>query len=276
GVLSAVRGAPGRHAPPAAGGTEPSRRLAPGILAGDRYRADPGRTGPMGAENGVAGDGIPSGLSHLRRALSCDEAKPTSHVQETARGEAVPSHLLAKITRPICGGPAPTSVAPFFIFLTALLGLPLPGTAFSLQPAELGFFPSTTTTPPPGPSQSQSALAKGKFLVASRRLGDPNFAETVVLLIEYGESGAMGVSTTRPTEAPLATLLPEVKGLQQTDAVYLGGPVGRNQMIILVRSGNQPQESLQVFADVYTIAGRAALQQLIDQVGKSAKFRAYL
>lgn len=186
------------------------------------------------------------------------------------------SHLLAKITRPICGGPAPTSVAPLFILLTALLGLPLPGTAFSLQPAELGFFPSTTTTPPPGPSQSQSALAKGKFLVASRRLGDPNFAETVVLLIEYGESGAMGVVINRPTEAPLATLLPEVKGLQQTDAVYLGGPVGRNQMIILVRSGNQPQESLQVFADVYTIAGRAALQQLIDQVGKSAKFRAYL
>src|SRR5262249_38300799 len=162
------------------------------------------------------------------------------------------------------------------ILFLALLALPLPGAAFSLHSAELGFFPSTTTTPPAGSSQAQSALAKGKFLVASRRLGDPNFAETVVLLIEYGDSGAMGVVINRPTEAPLATLLPEVKGLQQTDAVYLGGPVGRNQMIILVRSGNQPQESLQVFADVYTIAGRAALQQLIDQVGKSAKFRAYL
>jgi len=188
----------------------------------------------------------------------------------------VTSHLLAKITRQIWGGSAPTPVALFFLLFTALLGAPLPGAAFSLQPIEFGFFPSTTTTPPPGPSQAQSALAKGKFLVASRRLGDPNFAETVVLLIEYGQSGAMGVVINRPTEAPLSTLLPDVKGLQQTDVVYLGGPVGRNQMIILVRSGNQPKESLQVFADVYTISGRTVLQHLIDEVGKSAKFRAYL
>jgi putative transcriptional regulator len=133
------------------------------------------------------------------------------------------------------------------------------------------------TTAPPGPSQSQSALGKGKFLVASRRLGDPNFAETVVLLIEYGQSGAMGVVINRPTEAQLSTLLPDVKGLQQrTDTVYLGGPVGRSQMIILVRSHNQPKGSLQVFEDVYTISGQTVLQHIIDEAGTSAKFRAYL
>jgi putative transcriptional regulator len=184
--------------------------------------------------------------------------------------------LILKISRQIGGRSAPTPVAIFFILLSSTLGLPLSGAAFSLQSTALQFFPSPLTTPPPGSSPSQAALAKGKFLVASRRLGDPNFAETVVLLIEYGQTGAMGVVINRPTEAQLSTLLPEVKGLQRTDAVYLGGPVGRSQMIILVRSRNQPKESLQVFADVYTISGRTALQHLIDEAGTSAQFRAYL
>src|SRR5207249_3826844 len=108
-----------------------------------------------------------TGLSHLRRALICDEAKLTRHFHEIARREAVTCHLIAKITRQIDGRSVPATVALFFSLLTSLLGRPLSGAAFSRQPTELEIFPSLTT-PPPGSSQSQSALAKGKFLVASR------------------------------------------------------------------------------------------------------------
>src|SRR5215510_13302622 len=183
---------------------------------------------------------------------------------------------MAKITRQDGGISAFVTVAAVLTILTSFCSMPSIATAFSLQFMALPFFPSPLTSPP-GPYQSQSALAKGKFLVASRRLGDPNFAETVVLLIEFGQTGTMGVVINRPTEAPLSTLLPEVKGLQQrTDPVYLGGPVGRSQMIILARSGKQPEGSLQVFADVYTIGGQTVLQKILDQAGVEAKFRAYL
>ena len=84
-------------------------------------------------------------------------------------------------------------------------------------------------------------LAKGKFLVASRRLGDPNFSETVVLLIEYGPEGAVGLVINRPSNVKLSTVFPDVKELKQRkDTIYVGGPVAVNQMLMLIRSAQAP------------------------------------
>src|SRR5262245_166113 len=186
-------------------------------------------------------------------------------------------HLILKKIRQAVGSPASMLTSYLMMLLAVVPGTPLTGATFAAQPAALEFVQSPAASSPSGPPQSQSAPAKGKFLVASRRLGDPNFAETVVLLIEHGQNGTMGVVINRPIEARLSTLLPDVKGLQQrTDSVYLGGPVGRNQMLILARSRSQPDGSLQVFADVYTISGRTGLQKILDESGPNAKFRAYL
>ena len=51
------------------------------------------------------------------------------------------------------------------------------------------------------------APARGMFLVAAPALRDPNFARTVVLLLEYGESGALGLVINRPTEVSLHDVL---------------------------------------------------------------------
>jgi len=94
-------------------------------------------------------------------------------------------------------------------------------------------------------------LAKGKFLVASRRLSDPNFRETVVLLIEYGMEGAMGLVINRPSRVKLATLFPDINELKQRkDTVYLGGPVAVNRVLMLIGSPNTPQGSIPVIGDV--------------------------
>jgi len=42
------------------------------------------------------------------------------------------------------------------------------------------------------------ASLKGYFLIASPKLMDPNFARTVVLLMQHDENGAMGVILNRP------------------------------------------------------------------------------
>ena len=56
-------------------------------------------------------------------------------------------------------------------------------------------------------------LSKGKFLVASKELRDPNFFETVVLLLEYDSKGAMGLVINRPTTVKLSKVLPDIEGL---------------------------------------------------------------
>jgi putative transcriptional regulator len=126
------------------------------------------------------------------------------------------------------------------------------------------------------PSQPEVRLAKGKFLVASRQLRDPNFLETVVLLIEYNRSGAMGLVINRPTEVKLSTLLPDMEGLQDLqNTVYVGGPVAKNQMLLLIRSGSQPEDTNRVFKDIYVSSSRAVLRKMVSDKDPGKTFRLY-
>ena len=68
--------------------------------------------------------------------------------------------------------------------------------------------------------------AASMFLVASRELTDPNFSQTVVLLLRYDEDGAMGVIVNRRTRALLKDAIPGLDaGSRSRHHVYLGGPV---------------------------------------------------
>lgn len=120
-------------------------------------------------------------------------------------------------------------------------------------------------------------VAKGKLLVASRQLGDPNFAETVILILEYGEPGAVGLIINRPTEVTLAEVLPDVKEVQQrADTIYIGGPVARDQILLLVRSGKAPEQSHAVFEDVYACASQTVLQRIITKPKAREQVRVYV
>ncbi len=117
-------------------------------------------------------------------------------------------------------------------------------------------------------------LAAGRFLVASRQLTDPNFSETVVLLVAYDREGAMGVVINRPTEVQLSAVLPEVEGSQQqSDTVYLGGPVARSHLLLLIRSDTPPEEAQHVTQDIYISTSRDLLRQ-VSAEGRR-RFRVY-
>ena len=47
--------------------------------------------------------------------------------------------------------------------------------------------------------QTSGGPAAGKFLVADRKLGDPNFARTVVLILGHGTRGSTGLDTLAPS-----------------------------------------------------------------------------
>jgi putative transcriptional regulator len=66
------------------------------------------------------------------------------------------------------------------------------------------------------------ASLAGKFLVARPILQDPNFRQTVVLLLQHGSEGAFGLVVNRPAKA---------KGLPFD--VYRGGPCASEGLLML-------------------------------------------
>jgi putative transcriptional regulator len=157
-------------------------------------------------------------------------------------------------------------------------------TAFVRQATDLVELPSvqpartyTRAVAAQSPQSPVNALAKGKFLIAGRDLRDPNFAESVVLLVEHNEDGAMGLVINNRTEVGLSRLLPDVEELKErNDDLYIGGPVQRKSMLLmLVRSRTKPIESNHVFADVYVTGSVAVLEQVIEMGWEGDRFRAY-
>jgi putative transcriptional regulator len=74
---------------------------------------------------------------------------------------------------------------------------------------------------------------RGQLLIASPTLADP-FARTVVLVVEHGDAGAMGVILNRPSEHRVTEVVPPLAALaHEDDLVYAGGPVGSNAIVAL-------------------------------------------
>ena len=68
---------------------------------------------------------------------------------------------------------------------------------------------------------------KGHFLVASPHLEDPNFTQSVVLLVQHDEDGTFGIVLNRPAESSLKDLWEKVteKPCETDKRVHVGGPV---------------------------------------------------
>ncbi len=87
------------------------------------------------------------------------------------------------------------------------------------------------------PNRDPSRLRPGLFLYAAPGLDEPRFAETVVLLIEHGSEGSMGLVVNRPTKRLLHEALDafsEARGSKLP--LYWGGPVQPEAILALVRA----------------------------------------
>ncbi|MBI5970038.1 MAG: YqgE/AlgH family protein [Deltaproteobacteria bacterium] len=127
--------------------------------------------------------------------------------------------------------------------------------------------------PPPHPGNFPAALSAGKFLIASRTLKDPRFAQTVILILDYGQGGATGVIINRPTNIKLSDALPhaaEFHGLSYT--VYIGGPVMPNGMTALIRSSEQIHGAARVFGDVHVSPSLDAIKGIIGKNTRTLRF----
>ena len=75
---------------------------------------------------------------------------------------------------------------------------------------------------------------RGKLLVAAPSLADPNFRQTVLLMLEHGSEGALGVVLNRPSELPVKGAIDEwAPVVSEPSVVFVGGPVSQSSVIAL-------------------------------------------
>ena len=84
------------------------------------------------------------------------------------------------------------------------------------------------------PQPEAERPAAGRFLVATEQIRGSIFKHSVVLLLSYAEDGAMGLVVNHRTDLALHEF---VKGAAlDAGALYLGGPVERGSVLVLLRS----------------------------------------
>ncbi len=128
-------------------------------------------------------------------------------------------------------------------------------------------------------AQSSNAkdLAVGKVLVAARELTDPNFAETVVLLVQYDKESAMGLVLNRRTRMPISRVFDDIKEAKgRSDPVYMGGPVEREGVLGLLRAPAKPEDAEPVLGDVHLVATKALLEKTLAAGTEARVFHVYL
>jgi putative transcriptional regulator len=79
--------------------------------------------------------------------------------------------------------------------------------------------------------------ARGRLLVATPPLVDPNFDRTVVFVLEHGDEGTLGIVLNRPSDGRVDDAIPEWAPLATSPGVlFVGGPVSSESVIALARS----------------------------------------
>ena len=93
------------------------------------------------------------------------------------------------------------------------------------------------------------------MLVAAPPLVDPNFDRTVVLVLEHGDDGGIGIVLNRRSEVTIADVFPEWEEIvSPPEAVFVGGPVATDAVIALARRrGSEVEGFVQILDDLGTI-----------------------
>lgn len=88
---------------------------------------------------------------------------------------------------------------------------------------------------------------RGRFLVATPTLTDDNFAHSVVVVLEHGGEGTVGVIVNRPSDVALAAALPGWQALAaEPTLVFVGGPVQRDAIMGLARTYGSGESELEI------------------------------
>lgn len=104
---------------------------------------------------------------------------------------------------------------------------------------------------------------RGHLLIASPALGDPNFARTVILIADHSPDGALGLVLNRPSEATVAESVDVLRGIVDPgDAVFVGGPVQEEAVMVLGRFRDPAAAAVHVVGDIGLLGADHALDAM--------------
>ena len=93
----------------------------------------------------------------------------------------------------------------------------------------------------------------GSFLVASQKLTDARFRESVILVLQHGPTGSVGLIINKPLAITLDhAFISLPAGVDGTQPLYYGGPVNPNLVWVLYSGGdNAGIDSLEIVPGVF-------------------------
>jgi putative transcriptional regulator len=126
------------------------------------------------------------------------------------------------------------------------------------------------------PERDPKKLRPGMLLYAVPGMGDPNFAETVVLLVAHGKSGAMGFAVNRPTRVPLRELLKTLPEAETSELrFHWGGPVEPAAVHALVRTSWPSENARRIVDDVHVTGELADVREALARPDAALKVKLF-
>ncbi len=126
-------------------------------------------------------------------------------------------------------------------------------------------------------SKNPADLSAGKILVATRGGTDSLFAKSVILLVRYDHTGALGLMVNRRSTVPISRVLPELQGAAgHSEPVFVGGPVELRTVFGLVRGPREPEGATEVSGDIYLLASKTALETALGEPSNPGTLRIYV
>ena len=96
---------------------------------------------------------------------------------------------------------------------------------------------------------------EGQLLIAGGGLFDPNFRQTVVLVVEHGPEGALGVVLNRPSTLTVEQAAPALSEITSPDErLFVGGPVQPQAAVVLAQF-QHPDLATQLIFDSVGVIG---------------------
>ncbi len=117
---------------------------------------------------------------------------------------------------------------------------------------------------------------RGRLLVATPVLLDPNFVRTVILIADHDDNGAVGLVLNRPAELLVADGLPGWEQLAAVpDVVFFGGPVGEGAAFCVGLTEAPEQEWPRITGRVHLLDPGADPAELAGRVASARVFAGY-
>lgn len=112
--------------------------------------------------------------------------------------------------------------------------------------------------------------APGMFLVASPKMRDPRFKQSVILLVEHSSEGSLGFIVNRRTDMTVIDAFPELEQQMELEhALYFGGPVQPSRIMFVYSDSGHITEH-KVINGVYWGSNYDNLKEILNRKGEDA------